>query len=1342
MLRRRAIAIITILALVGSAELIRLAASPTPGQTPRHSPAEILGLRLQPQQLPGRADHDKRSRIGKKSRLFGQSSVDVSSIFLQAPTFQTGGPFPQAMVGADVNRDGIPDMLVAHYDVNGNGSVVVLMGKGDGTFQSTGTFASGGYVPDSLAVADVNGDGNLDVVVANTCAGGSGGVCAGNGVVGILLGNGDGTFQSAQVLQTAAYYATSVAVADLNGDGNPDIVVTDECASTDNCVGVVAVFLGSGGGNFQPPQYCLTGGYAAVSVAVADIDGDGKPDVVIANRGVDINNNSGLVSVLRGNGDGTLQNAQTYNSGGVFAGNVTVADVNKDGHPDVVVLNQCTTNAGCNDASDSSVGILLGNGNGTFQTAQVYDSGGILPVAMTIADVNGDSYPDLIVANRYQAGGDGSVNSSVAVLLGNGDGTFHTAHTYNSMGNTAQSVAVADVNGDGKPDVLVSNWTLSSLDGSSDAVAVMLGRGDGSFHAAPTYSPGGALQNNSAAMADLNGDGKTDLVVTSECLTLLNCVGSVDVLLGNGDGTFQTPQTYASGGMFIQAVTIADVNRDGQIDLIVANQCLGNSDCSNTAANGSVGVLLGNADGSFQPVQTYDSGGRFANSVAVADVNGDGIRDLVVGNQCMSSADCSSGAVTVLLGKSDGTFQDAQAFSSGGYSANSVLAADVNGDGVPDVLVADSCLDETCTNNGQVAVLFGNGDGTLQAAQTYDSGSTTAHSILLADVNGDGKLDVVVANVDSVGILLGNGDGTFQPALISAAAYGYQGQIVASDFNGDGKLDIASSDGSLLLGNGDGTFAATTGLIPPGPGIAVGDLNGDGKADLAIGGVTVLLNIAGQTFPTTTALTSSLNPSEFGQDVTFTATVASADQGNPSGTVVFNDGATVLGTAPLSNRTAALTVSNLSAGTHPIGAFYSGDAKFSASTSPVLDQVVHPPAIINVTETIHVTDSPIVLPSALVAVNESIHVTDKPAIAKQKVAPTISWPTPAPITYGTPLSGTQLDASANVPGTFVYTPAAGTILGAGSQTLSVLFTPTDVDDYSTAMASVVLVVNQASTAVLLTSSANPQAVGKAVTFTATTSSPAGGSMTGPVVFYANGTTLGSVPLAGNAASLTTSFATNGNYNITASYSGDGNYLGSTSATLNEIIGSKFKTTLGLDSSLNPSYVGQAVTFTATFGSVRPPDGESITFKRGTVFLGTGVIVQGAASFATSSLPVGTGKISAHYLGDGVFGASSAAIPQTVNRYPTTTTLVSNLNPAAHGQLVTFTATVTSAGPAPTGKVRFEDGAIILGTVTLSDGVATFTTKKLAVGTHPITARYLGDSANATSTSSVFDQVVQ
>lgn len=1357
MLRRTVVAIIAVLALAGSAELIRSSASAASGQTPRRAPAQIFGLRPQ---LQAQADrwHGKRGRIKKNSRFSEGPSVDVSSIFLQAPTFSTGGPFPQAMVVADINRDGIPDMLVAHYDVNGDGSIVVLIGKGDGTFQSTGTYASGGYVPDGLAVADVNGDGNPDLVVANSCAGGSGGTCAGNGAIGILLGNGDGTFQSPQVLQTAAYYAGSAAVADLNGDGNPDIVVTDECASTDECEGVVAVFLGSGGGNFLPPQYCLTGGYVAASVTVADVDGDGKPDVVIANRGVNISDDSGLVSVLRGNGDGTLQDAQTYNSGGIFADRVAVADVNKDGHPDVVVLNQCTTNTGCNDASDSSVGILLGNGNGTFQAAQVYDSGGILPVAMTIADVNGDSYPDLIVANRYQAGGDSFANGSVAVLMGTGDGAFHTAHTYNSMGNSAQSVAVADVNRDGKPDVLVSNFTLNGIDWSSDSVAVMLGRGDGSFQAAPTYSPSRVLQSNSAAMADLNGDGKTDLVVT-------DYFGAVDVLLGQGGGTFLAPKTYASGGFSAQAVTIADVNRDGIRDLVVANQCAGNSDCSNTAANGSVGVLLGNADGSFQPTQTYDSGGRFANSVAVADVNGDGIRDLVVGNQCVSSADCSSGAVAVLLGKSDGTFQDPQAFSSGGYSANSVLVADVNGDGIPDVLVADSCLDGTCANNGQVAVLFGNGDGTFQAAQTYDSGSTTAHSLLLADVNGDGKLDAVVANSDSIGVLLGNGDGTFQPALYTPAIYGYQGHIVIADFDGDGKPDIASSDGSLLLGNGDGTFTATTGLIPPGPGIAVGDLNGDGKPDLAIGGVTILLNIAGRTTGTTTSLSSSLNPSQVGQDVTFTSIVTPAGQGTPTGSVTFNDGTTVLGTVPLSNGTAALTVSGLTVGTHAIGAFYSGDTKFSASTSLVLDQVVNvsSSAVINVTETIHVTDSPTVLlsaiitvnesihvtdlssvvPATLIAVNESIHVTDAPAIAKQKIVPTISWPTPAPITYGTALSGTQLDASANVPGTFVYTPPAGTVLGAGNQTLSVLFTPTGTDDYTTATASVVLVVNRASTSALLTSSANPQLIGKAVTFTAAISSSVGGSATGSVVFADGGTTLGTVAVTGNAALLTTSFATNGNHSITASYSGDSNYAGSTSAPLIEVIASKSKTTLKLTSSLNPSNEGQAVTFTATFGSARPPDGESIAFKRGAAVLGTGVIVQGAASFTTPNLPVGVSKISAHYLGDGIFGASSASLSQTVNRYSTTTTLVSNLNPATYGQTVDLTATVaTQDSGLPTGTVTFRNGSATLKTIKLgSDGTATLSVSKLPAGVFSLTATYNGDARNAKSTSSPLSETV-
>src|ERR1700690_4420878 len=721
MLRRTAITVITVLALAGSAELIRSAASAAPGQTPRPAPAQILGLRpqLQPQ-----ADrwHGKRGRIGKK---FSEGpSVDVSSIFLQAPTYQTGGEFPYAMAVTDVNRDGIPDMVVAQCGVSCNGLVGVLLGKGDGTFQPAKTYGSGGYEPDGLVVADVNGDGNPDVVVANSCAGQTGGTCTGNGAVGILLGNGDGTFQPVQVLDTGGLYASSVAVADVNGDGKLDLVVTNLCTAAADCSGLVAILLGNGDGTFQAAQNYSSGGYAAASVAVGDVNGDGKPDVLIADRCTTIDNCSGHVGVLLGDGDGTFQSPVSFGSAGIFANTVALADVNGDGKPDLLVLNQCASANFCDQVS-GSLGVLLGNGDGTFQAAQVFDAGGETSVGMSVADVNGDGKLDVLVASRAPALSDDSyVNGAVGVLLGNGDGTFRTAHIYNSMGWAAQTVAVADVNGDGKPDVLVANWTASSLDYSSDSVAVMLGHGDGSFQAAPTYSPGGAYQAFSAAMADLNGDGKTDMGVTSYCLTILNCIGAVDVLLGQGEGTFQLPQTYASGGFATQAVTIADVNGDGIRDLLVADQCFGTSDCSNNAANGSVDVLLGNADGSFQPAQNYDSGGRFANSIAVADVNGDGKLDLVVGNQCLSSADCSSGAVTVLLGKSDGTFQTAQAFSSGGYSANSVLVADVNGDGIPDVLVADSCLDGTCGNNGQVAVLFGNGDGTFQAAVVYDSGST------------------------------------------------------------------------------------------------------------------------------------------------------------------------------------------------------------------------------------------------------------------------------------------------------------------------------------------------------------------------------------------------------------------------------------------------------------------------------------------------------------------------------------------------------------------------------------------------------------------------------------------
>ena len=236
---------------------------------------------------------------------------------------------------------------------------------------------------------------------------------------------------------------------------------------------------------------------------------------------------------------------------------------------------------------------------------------------------------------------------------------FAPAVPYGSGGYDAYSVVVADVNGDGKPDLLVANNCFSSSSCVNGTVGVLLGNGDGTFQTAVTYGSGG-YETLSLAVGDLNGDGKPDLVVANECASSTNCVnGTVGVLLGNGDGTFQTAVTYGSGGYDTLSLAVGDVNGDGKPDLVVAN-------CGYCGTgNDSVGVLLGNGDGTFQTAVPYDSGGSTSRSVAVGDVNGDGKPDLVVANQCVISSNCMNGLVGVLLGNGDGTFQAAVTYASG-----------------------------------------------------------------------------------------------------------------------------------------------------------------------------------------------------------------------------------------------------------------------------------------------------------------------------------------------------------------------------------------------------------------------------------------------------------------------------------------------------------------------------------------------------------------------------------------------------------------------------------------------------------------------------------------------------
>ncbi len=366
-------------------------------------------------------------------------------------------------------------------------------------FLPPANYLTGAGGPASIAVADVNGDGIPDLVVAS-CIGAGDQPCGGEGAVGVLLGNGDGTFRSVVTYDAGKYGSTSVAVADLNGDGKPDLVVANPCTSQFfDCPdeGSVTVLLGNGDGTFQSGAAYDSGGTYASSIAVADFDGDGKMDVVVSNGF------SATVGVLRGNGNGTLQPVVTYASGGHLATFVATADLNGDGKPDIVVVNQY----GSFYLTPGSIGVLLGNGDGTFRPAVPYNSGGKAADWIAIVDLNHDGRPDLVASNLCPFGGQancgGSFPGVVGVLLGNGDGTFQPAATYSSGGNFATSLAVADINGDGNPDVVVGNQ-------NGNNVGVLLGNRDGTFQQATTFKAGG--HPVALAVADLNRDGKPDIV--------------------------------------------------------------------------------------------------------------------------------------------------------------------------------------------------------------------------------------------------------------------------------------------------------------------------------------------------------------------------------------------------------------------------------------------------------------------------------------------------------------------------------------------------------------------------------------------------------------------------------------------------------------------------------------------------------------------------------------------------------------------------------------------------------------------------------------------------------------
>ena len=408
-----------------------------------------------------------------------------------------------------------------------------IVPAGKVSFRPAVPYTTSGYNPYSVAIADLNGDGKLDLVVANEQQSKS----DSQGSISVMLGKGNGTFHAAVNYSSGGESAYSISIADVNGDGKLDLIVANGCFGSDCSTGSVGVLLGNGNGTFKKVVTYRSGAASVFGahVAVGDLNGDGKLDLAVANTGPGCGNGcpEGLIGILLGNGDGTFRKAKTYRTGGFDAiGWVAIADVNGDKKPDLVVANYCATECSYPPV-EGSVGVLLGKGNGTFAAVKTYLSGGDGAVSVAVADLNKDGRPDILVANcGPEACGPGSPGGNVGVLIGNGNGTFKAAVNYPAA-NSPFNVVAADMNGDGKLDIVVSNWGTPNAGSNDGAVTVLLGKGTGTFQAAQTFPSGGA-EAPSVAVADVNKDGRPDIVLACVADSLnQSSTGVVTVLINN-----------------------------------------------------------------------------------------------------------------------------------------------------------------------------------------------------------------------------------------------------------------------------------------------------------------------------------------------------------------------------------------------------------------------------------------------------------------------------------------------------------------------------------------------------------------------------------------------------------------------------------------------------------------------------------------------------------------------------------------------------------------------------------------------------------------------------------------
>jgi hypothetical protein len=681
---------------------------------------------------------------------------------LPAMPLVTTGETPRSAAVADVNGDGHLDVVFATWASDTQGEVDVLLGHGDGTFAPKVAYQAGSG-SGGVAIGDVNGDSKPDLVVANFY----------DNTVSVFLNKGSGVFAT-HVDYAAPYAPTSVALGDLDGDGALDIAVGG------NANGVL---LNNGTGAFPTLSTYVLIDLGETGIAIGDLDGDGKLDIVSTDEDA--------VNVLINAGGGVFAADVAY-YGGFHGAGIAVADVNGDGKPDVMVSSHAA------DGTESTVSVWMNHGDGTLAFKVDYDVA-VGAQGIVATDLNGDGKPDLAVAN----GSDG-----ISVLLNQGGGVFGAQTVYLTSVKPSP-LASGDFNGDGAPDLVVADQLAS-------VASVLLNLGGAVFNVRADYATPATLSQ--IALGDLNGDGVPDVVTTAATLPSIGIDGSgdsVSVLLNSGGFLFAPAVSYPTGNVPF-SVALGDFNGDEKLDIATVNY-----------SDATVSVLLNKGDGTFAP-KTIVPVPHAPGSIVAADFNRDGRADLAV---------VSPSGLTLLFAVSSGNVAFSRIDQSlpeppQGDFPQALATGDLNGDGMPDLAMLCIAVALGAGNLPAILPLYNNGSGSFVPQNPVFT--TTWNTALLI-----GKLPG-----GSTGFVVGNQNATVTIAGVDHATDFNPNALALGDFNGDGISDVAATSSNTLnvfLGTAAGSVqTAVNYAISGGAALAASDINGDGRTDLVAGGGDVV----------------------------------------------------------------------------------------------------------------------------------------------------------------------------------------------------------------------------------------------------------------------------------------------------------------------------------------------------------------------------------------------------------------------------------------------------------------------------------------------------------------------